>query len=170
METDVTEGELTLLADGSFTYIPAKDWFGQEEFTYNAFDNGVLIGTARVTISVYSINDTPVAYAQSIETMVDTAVEIYLTGSDADGDALTYTITKYPDHGTLTAIVPPAAITGEEQILEPGLIYEPDEGYSGSDSFVYFVSDGKSTSTPAAINITVLQDVTLIFLPLVMGQ
>lgn len=170
VETDVTEGELTLLSDGSFTYIPAKDWFGQEEFTYNAFDNGVLIGTARVTISVYSINDTPVAYAQSIETMVDTAVEIYLTGSDADGDALTYTITKYPDHGTLTAIVPPAAITGEEQILEPGLIYEPDEGYSGSDSFVYFVSDGKSTSTPAAINITVLQDIMLIFLPLVMGQ
>lgn len=170
LETDVTEGELTFLADGSFTYIPAKDWFGQEEFTYNAFDDGVLIGTARVTISVYSINDTPVAYPQSIETTVDTAVEIYLTGSDADGDVLTYTIIKYPDHGTLTAIILPAAITGEEQTLEPGLIYEPDEGYSGSDSFAYIVRDGKTTSTPATISISVLRKIELIFLPLVLRQ
>jgi len=168
LETDVTVGELTLLADGSFTYTPAKDWFGQEKFTYKAFDNGVLIGTAKVTISVYSINDTPVAYPQSIETMVDTAVEIHLTGSDADGDALIYTITKYPDHGTLTAVIHPAVINGEGPILEPGLIYEPHEGYSGSDSFVYIVRDGKTTSTPATISITVLRDVELIFLPLVL--
>ena len=128
----------------------------------------MLIGTARVTISVYSINDTPVAYPQSIETMVDTAVEIHLTGSDADGDALIYTITKYPDHGTLTAVIHPAVINGEGPILEPGLIYEPHEGYSGSDSFVYIVRDGKTTSTPATISITVLRDVELIFLPLVL--
>jgi len=155
LETDVIEGELTLLADGSFTYKPAKDWFGQEEFTYKAFDNGVLIGIARATISVYPINDTPVAYPQSIETMVDTPVEIYLTGSDVDGDALTYTITKNPDHGTLSGTA-------------PNLTYSPNEGYSGSDNFVYIVSDGKTTSTPATISINVLRDVKLIFLPLVL--
>lgn len=155
LQTDVAEGELTLLADGSFTYKPAKDWFGQEEFTYKAFDNGVLIGTARATISVYSINDTPVAYPQSIETMVDTPVEIFLTGSDVDGDALTYTITKNPDHGMLSGTA-------------PNLTYSPNEGYSGSDSFVYIVRDGKTTSTPATISITVFRDIELIFLPLIL--
>ncbi|NLB18829.1 MAG: cadherin-like domain-containing protein [Syntrophomonadaceae bacterium] len=155
LKTDVAEEEVTLLADGSFTYKPAKDWFGQEEFTYKAFDNGVLIGTARATISVYSINDTPVAYPQSIETMVDTPVEIFLTGSDVDGDALTYTITKNPDHGMLSGTA-------------PNLTYSPNEGYSGSDSFVYIVRDGKTTSTPATISITVFRDIELIFLPLIL--
>ena len=47
-------------------------------------------------------NTTPTANAQSVTTDENTAKDITLTGSDPDGDTLTFTVTGNPAHGTLS--------------------------------------------------------------------
>lgn len=169
--TGVASGQLNFASDGSFTYIPGKDWFGVDNFTYSAFDDGVLVGTAAVTISVTSINDSPVAYPQDIETPMDTPVEIFLTGSDVEGDALKYKITRYPVHGQLIPNIPPESESGEWQDLETSLNYQPDQGYHGGDSFEFVVTDGKANSEPATISINIWKEneEIYLYLPLILN-
>ncbi len=57
---------------------------------------------ATVSITITAVNDPPVANAQSVTTAEDTAKAITLTGSDVDGDALTYSVVTTTGHGTLS--------------------------------------------------------------------
>ena len=59
------------------------------------------------------VNDAPVANAQSVTTQQDTAKAITLTGSDVDGNPLTYSVATQPGHGTLSGTAP-------EPDLHPG--------------------------------------------------
>jgi hypothetical protein len=72
----------------------------------------------------------------------DAPLTVLLSGSDPNGDALTYTITTPPTHGTLSGTA-------------PNLTYTPAPNYSGPDSFAFKTSDGLLESAPATISITV---------------
>jgi hypothetical protein len=87
-------------------------------------------------------NTPPVANAQSVSTPEDTAKTITLTGSDADGDPLTYSVVANPANGTLSGTA-------------PSLTYTPTANFSGADSFTFRVNDGLSNSTLATVSITV---------------
>ncbi len=87
-------------------------------------------------------NRVPVAQPVDVTTPQDTAVAVTLAATDADGDGLTYQIVSGPSHGTLTGTA-------------PALTYEPATGYSGADSITYTASDGKATSVPAVVSITI---------------
>jgi hypothetical protein len=52
LDTDVSNGELTLNSDGSFTYQPDEDFTGTDTFTYHAVDSGGSSSSATVTITV----------------------------------------------------------------------------------------------------------------------
>jgi hypothetical protein len=95
-----------------------------------------------VSIEVTPVNDAPVADPQSVTTRQSVPVEITLSGSDIDGDALTYGLTTPPDHGTLSGTV-------------PDLIYTPEPGYAGVDSFSFLVNDGELDSAVAMVSIAV---------------
>src|SRR5690606_30473328 len=56
-----TSGNLTLNADGSFSYTPVSNFFGAVTFTYMANAGGEDSNTVTVTITVDAENDTPVA-------------------------------------------------------------------------------------------------------------
>src|SRR6185436_19123093 len=45
-------GTLALNADGSFLYTPAAGYFGQDKFTYRAFDGSLSSSVATVTLTV----------------------------------------------------------------------------------------------------------------------
>ena len=87
-------------------------------------------------------NRAPVANAQSVSTTVGVAKVITLTGTDADGNALTYAIVGNPAHGTLSG-------SGATRT------YTPAAGYSGADSFTFTVSDGAATSPAATVSLSV---------------
>ena len=89
-----------------------------------------------------SPNTPPVANAQSITTPEDSAASITLNGSDADGDALTFTVLTTPVHGSLSGVA-------------PNFTYTPVPDYHGPDSFMFTVTDGKAPSATATVNITV---------------
>ncbi len=150
----VSNGVLELSADGSFNYTPNQDWYGVDSFTYDLYDDTDLIGTALVTITVYPINDKPVADSQTVVTDMNTSVAIVLTGSDVEGSFLTYSIKTQPKHG---------ALSGDA----PNLTYTPNPGYSGTDSFTFVVNDGMLNSDPATITIIVNPSEYSCYLPLI---
>ena len=87
-------------------------------------------------------NSKPVANGQTVSTEEDAPVGITLSGSDADGDALTYTVTGQPGSGTLSGTA-------------PDLTYTPDSGFVGTDDFSFKVNDGQEDSSPATVTIQV---------------
>jgi VCBS repeat-containing protein len=137
-----SHGTLTLNTNGSFTYTPATNYTGTDSFTYKANDGITDSSVATVTITVNPINDAPVANKQNVTTKLNTSVEVVLTASDSDGDALTYTIVDSPAQGTLTGMV-------------PDLSYTPASDYYGSDSFTFKASDGTTDSNIATVTIKV---------------
>ncbi|MSU64476.1 MAG: tandem-95 repeat protein [Pedosphaera sp.] len=135
----------------SLSYAPDASFSGADSFTYTVSDGTLTSYDATVTINVSALNHAPVASSQSVTTPQNTAATIVLLGSDPDGDALTYSISRNPYHGTLK-------VTGQT------VIYTPTAGYYGSDSFKFKVSDGVLTSASTTVNITVKSSWTNLFL------
>jgi hypothetical protein len=94
------------------------------------------------TISKTIGNSPPVANAQSVTVTKDTAKAITLTATDLNADPLTYSVVAQPTHGTLTGTA-------------PSLTYNPQNGYTGTDSFTFKANDGTVDSNIATISITV---------------
>lgn len=133
-----TRGRLTLNADGSFSYAPDPNVDGADSFTYQATDNVLTSSPATVTLNISTVNDPPVADSQTLTTAEDTPLSIVLTGSDPNGDPITFRIVSGPAYGMLD-----------------GLTYTPSPDFSGSDSFTIVASDGRLDSAPATISIAV---------------
>ena len=130
------------VGDNTVSGLPNEDLDGNPRF----FDSTVDIGAYEHGNA--SVNDSPVAGAQAVSTGEDTAIQIMLSGSDVDGDSLTYNIVDSPWHGTLSGIA-------------PDLTYTPEEGYSGEDSFTYTANDGELDSELATVSITVISRVMM---------
>jgi VCBS repeat-containing protein len=93
-------------------------------------------------------NEPPVADGQAVTTDEDTAVSITLTGSDPNGDSLTFSIVTPPAHGDLGPFTSPTATSVQ-------VVYTPDLNYNGSDSFVFQVEDGSGGTDTATVEITI---------------
>ena len=93
-------------------------------------------------LTVTSVNDAPVAEGQDVSTDEDNAIQIFLSGSDVDGDELVYEVVSSPLNGVLTGDI-------------PVLTYNPFENYNGADTFIFGVSDGTLSDT-ALVNIAIL--------------
>jgi hypothetical protein len=139
-----SQGSATVSPDCSAgTYTPGPDLHGDVAFGYQAYDGIDASAPATVYVTVNAVNDPPTAYGQSVTTPQDTLVGITLTGSDPDGDVLTYTLVTTPTYGSLSG-------------LAPDLTYTPDPGFNGSDSFTFEVRDASDSSPTATVSITVL--------------
>jgi VCBS repeat-containing protein len=136
-----THGTVAVAADGSFTYHPAADYHGSDSFTYTATD-GVQSTTGSVSLTVTSVDDAPQASPVSCATVAGRSVQVALSASDVEGDALTYAVASTPAHGTAT--------------IAGGIAtYTPASGFSGTDTFTFRASDGTLTSNAAAATIVV---------------
>jgi hypothetical protein len=95
-----------------------------------------------VSISITAVNDAPVATAQTVTTDEDTARLITLSGTDAEGSALTYEVVTQPTKGVLSGTA-------------PNLTYTPNANVNGSDSFTFQVNDGAVNSGVATVSISI---------------
>src|SRR5205814_4452168 len=101
--------------------------------------------SATVAVTVTPANDAPVAVSHTASTSEDTAEAIVHTGSDMDGDSITFAIATGPANGVISGF---NTNTG-------ALIYTPNTNFNGADSFIFQVSDGTTTSAPATVTLTV---------------
>jgi hypothetical protein len=89
-------------------------------------------------------NQPPVAVDQlNLATAYQTAGVITLAGIDPENDLLSFEVVTNPILGILSGVA-------------PDLIYTPNAGASGLDSFTFTVSDGEFISSPATVNVDVL--------------
>ena len=87
-------------------------------------------------------NRVPVADDQALTVVQGGSLPITLTGSDPDGDTLTFTVADAPRDGTLSG-------SGAK------LTYTPRPDFSGTDTFGFKADDGKSPPVEGRITIKV---------------
>ena len=148
--SNVQNGTLTFNTNGSFVYQPKANFNGSDSFTYRASDAQSTSNTATVTINVTSVNDVPVAAADSYQTNESTTLTVNVANGvlkndqDADGNQLTAALVANVTSGTL-------------QLGPDGsFIYTPNTGYSGNDSFTYRANDGTANSNTVTVTIVVI--------------
>ncbi len=102
--------------------------------------------TKSVTFNISNINQPPVANSQTgdqkVVTPENTPKPITLTGSDPDGDLLSFILVTQPQHGTLSGTA-------------PNVTYTPNTDFNGTDSFTFKVNDGQVDSNTATVEILV---------------
>jgi len=126
------------------TYTPDLNYYGGDSFTYKVNDGLVDSNTATVTITITPVNDAPVAYGMTVETLENFPVDITLLATDPEGDIGTFIIVSGPAYGTLEC-------DGRY------CTYTPDPNWNGEDSFIYKVNDGQLDSNEAVVSIIVYQ-------------
>ena len=136
-------GSVTLNADGTFTYIPAKDFNGSDSFSVTISDGKGGTTTSTVTIGVAPQNDAPTSADLSLNTNEDTPVNGSITATDLDGDSLSYALGANPAHGSVTLNA------------DGTFTYIPAKDFNDSDSFSVTVSDGKGGTTTSTVTIGV---------------
>ncbi len=126
------------------TYTPDSGYTGSDSFEFRAYDGDLYSGwvSVSITVNAVSVNTAPTADAQSVTVYFETSKSVTLTGSDPEDDPLSFTVTADPAHGILTGTV-------------PDLVYTPDAGYTGGDSFMFKVNDGELDSSTATVSLTV---------------
>jgi 6-phosphogluconolactonase (cycloisomerase 2 family) len=97
------------------------------------------------TLAIYRRETRPNCQATSLTTTYQTAVTVTLPCRDSDGDPVTSSIVTPPIHGTL-------APAGQDSRT---VVYTPQAGYSGTDSFTFATSDGTNVSSPAIATVTI---------------
>ncbi len=142
-----TKGSAILVdpSTGSFTYEPDTNENGSDSFTFVVNDGSVNSPMATVSVSISAINDAPLAESAAITVSEDGQYEGMLTGTDVDGDSLTYSLASGSSKGTVIIVDP---TTG-------AFTYSPDANATGSDSFFFKVHDGSLGSSSAEVAITI---------------
>jgi ferric-dicitrate binding protein FerR (iron transport regulator) len=93
-------------------------------------------------VAAWRVNTPPVAEALSLKGEGGEPMRICQRGSDPERDPQTFTVLKEPAHGKLSGNA-------------PNLVYTPEPGFSGEDSFTFRSEDGRARSKPARVTISV---------------
>jgi hypothetical protein len=117
---------------------------GNYTITFHITDSEGNVATNTMQVSVVTqANLPPVANSQSVTVNENSSAQITLTGSDPNGNPLTYTVVSSTAHGTLSGTA-------------PNLAYTPNANFTGNDSFMFKVNDGSvDSNNVATVSITV---------------
>ncbi|HLL55830.1 MAG TPA: Ig-like domain-containing protein, partial [Myxococcaceae bacterium] len=128
---------------GTITYVPATGFVGGDSFTYTVDDAHGGTATGRVNVTV--VNRAPVAREDAVSGHAPSIV-INVLGNDVDEDldTLTAAAGAPPAHGRVT-------VNANGTIL-----YEPNAGFTGTDSFTYTVRDSRGATATGRVMVTVL--------------
>jgi hypothetical protein len=138
-------GQVTILADGSFTYIPVADDNGTDQFTFRVSNGVAQSGIATYTVTITAVNDAPVAQALSLVTNEDTAVAGTLVATDVDDEIWTWAVSAQGGLGSLAVDAATGAAT-----------YTPNPDATGTDVIQVVATDvGGATSAAALVTVTI---------------
>ena len=138
--TPSSNGTLVDNGDGTITYTPNSNFNGKDSFSYTISDFQGASNTATVDLTINSINDAPIATNDVVTSFLNNSTVINVLENDSDVDGDTLTLTQFTDtsNGILT------------NNNNGTFTYTPDQGFIGTDSFTYTVTDGQETSTATA--------------------
>ncbi len=135
-----------LIVDGlNFLYIPPENFAGTETFGYTAYmASGIISNEAFISIITVP-SEKPRADSLKIDCASGKSYSGKLSAQDLDGKISTFMIESYPQHGEFDFDASNGKFT-----------YVADSGYTGADSFTFYVYDDEGLkSEPAVVNISV---------------
>ncbi|HIO92526.1 MAG TPA: tandem-95 repeat protein [Leucothrix mucor] len=150
--TQGVKGGSVALVDGKFVYTPASGFVGTDSFNYAIVDASGDTATATVTITVTSEGTgnnavTAQNFSKTIKTGENSVVNV-LDGSTGEG--VTRQSFTQPQNGVVTK--------GFNADTE--LVYTPNAGFTGTDTFTYTVVDKFGNTATATVTVTVTEDGT----------
>ncbi|MDU8945499.1 Ig-like domain-containing protein [Ovoidimarina sediminis] len=164
--TQGAKGTVSINDDGTLTYTPAADAYGEDTFTYTVEDENGAIDTATVTMDIAPVNDAPIATDDFFT--FDPGADYFGSPNtlendeDPDGDLLRISaVGTSPD-----ALVDFVATEGEVPIqtanggtvtmqVDGTFSYTAADGFTGEDSFYYSAVDPSGETAVAAVSINV---------------
>jgi VCBS repeat-containing protein len=140
-------GMLVLNSNGTFTYVPDQNFFGNDLFTYWAVDGSKISTIATVTITVTEVNDPPVGVNDSLSSIAEdstsrTIAISSLLANDSPGPA-------NESNQTLTLTQVSSAVGGTVSISGTNVIFTPAANFNGAASVVYTLQDNGTTNGSA---------------------
>ena len=142
-------GYAELVGTTQIRYTPNPNYYGPEQIRYRVVDTWGNGDDGYININVVNVPDAPVAIDDGYTVRgntVNNEFEVLANDYDNDGDILSFTALS----GTLNGVV----------YLSPSgmsLLYSPNVGFSGVDSFQYTISDGTGLTDTGTVNVTVLK-------------
>jgi hypothetical protein len=133
---------------GNLTYTPTSNYSGPDTFKFRATYGAAFSAEATISLTINPLNDNPNAQPDLVSTGKNMSVSISVLNNDTDvdGDNLTVVAVTQGANGSVN-------ITGSGKTLS----YKPRNGFSGTDTFNYTVSDGKGGSATATVTVNVLK-------------
>lgn len=148
--TPPANGDVTLLANGAFTYTPRAGFVGTDRFSYQASDGqgATAIAVAEIKVNPIGGNGAPLASSVGYDLLAETPLSVPSPGvltndSDPEGDELRVELVGLPANGRV------------ELNSEGGYLYTPDPGFVGTDYFYYRAGDGLEWSEPTTVTLRV---------------
>ncbi len=142
----------SLNPNGTFSYEPESDYFGNDSFVYQVSDGNGGLDTVNVNISISNVNDAPTSlvdnYAVLNGGVLEAVVGVLDNDFDVDNDVLAATLVVAPVNGTITF--------GTDGTFQ----YVPDQLFIGTDRFIYFADDG--TTSGIAVEVQILVETGLL--------
>lgn len=158
LETDVAHGDLTLRGNGTFTYTPDRNFFGDDSFTFKVSD-GTVTDTAKITLKVTSVNDKPVAANDQAMVLKDGGVRtIKVLPNDIAGPANESSQTL-----SVASFTAPTVTRHDAGTDAPGTLrkvgndfeYEPAAGFVGLVTFTYTAQDSGAPAAEDTATVTI---------------
>ena len=145
VQNQASNGTASVSGTGSskmINYTPTLNYFGSDSFTVVVSDGFGGMDSITVAVTIDSVNDDPVAVADSKATPPETAVTINVLQNDTD-----------PEDDSLTIIAVTQGSKGVVTHDGTAVTYTPNASQTGSDSFTYTISDGNGGSDTGTVNI-----------------
>jgi hypothetical protein len=139
-----SNGTAVVNTDGTITYTPNPDYFGNDSFTYDISDANGGTDTATVEITIAPVNDPPVPVDDFASVDEDGSVDIDVTLNDIDVDS---TILQLKNIGFASNGV----VTKSGNIVT----YMPNPDFFGTDTFTYNIDDELIGNTSGLATVTV---------------
>ncbi len=135
-------GTFTVNTDCTASFTPNTNLNGSYNLSFRVFDGSAYSAYQTIAVTINKLNDVPVVTDVAKSLNEDNNANAVLSGSDADGDTLSYSVVSGPAHGT--AVLDGAVLT-----------YTPTLNWNGVDTLTYIASDGTASSNLGTVTLTV---------------
>jgi gliding motility-associated-like protein/uncharacterized repeat protein (TIGR01451 family) len=143
-----THGTVTMALNGTYSYTPATDYVGTDNFTYQLCDADGDCSSATVRVTINETGNIPFA----VDDVTSTSEDVAVSGNASSND------TPSPDGGNVWALVGTngGAAHGTVTMSPTGnYTYTPAPNYFGTDAFYYNICDINGDCSSATVTITI---------------
>ena len=130
-------------------FVPRANFNGTARIAVSVSEEGAPVSDSdAINVAVSPVNDAPLAVADSANIREETPATLQVLANDSDVDGNALRVSEVDVRGTSGTV----AISANGQ----SVVFTPSNGFNGSTSFGYTISDGTLTST-ARVSVQVLE-------------